>query len=71
MRTPLIIASLLLSAPALVACGTESTDGTLDLPAEALLRLVYGRLDADHTPTLGLSARDVTLDDLRAIFPGF
>jgi uncharacterized protein (TIGR03083 family) len=51
--------------------GTESTDGTLDLPAEALLRLVYGRLDADHTPTLGLSARDVTLDDLRAIFPGF
>ena len=30
MRTPLIIASLLLSAPALVACGTESTDGDGD-----------------------------------------
>ncbi len=30
MRTPLVIASLLLSAPALVACGTESTDGDGD-----------------------------------------
>jgi iron uptake system component EfeO len=30
MRTPLIIASLLFSAPVLVACGTESTDGGND-----------------------------------------
>jgi uncharacterized protein (TIGR03083 family) len=41
----------------------------LKLPAEALLRLVYGRLDADHTPPL--EAAGVSLDDLRQVFPGF
>ena len=50
------------------AAGTAS--GSVRLPAEALLRLVYGRLDADHTPT-GISADGVDLDDLRAAFPGF
>lgn len=42
---------------------------TLVLPAEALLRLVYGRLDTAHTPQV--EATDVDLDELRAIFPGF
>lgn len=41
----------------------------LELPAEAFIRLVYGRLDAEHTPS------DVTgaehLDELRTVFPGF
>jgi uncharacterized protein (TIGR03083 family) len=41
----------------------------LVLPAEALIRLVYGRLDPEHTPPL--EATDVDLDELRAIFPGF
>jgi uncharacterized protein (TIGR03083 family) len=41
----------------------------LVLPAEALIRLVYGRLDPEHTPEVGTS--DVDLDELRAIFPGF
>jgi hypothetical protein len=40
------------------------------MPAEALLRLAYGRLDADHTPSSVLADPDV-LDKLRAIFPGF
>jgi uncharacterized protein (TIGR03083 family) len=48
-------------------------DGTaepgLELPAEALLRLVYGRLDPGHTPPV--EASGVDLDELRAIFPGF
>jgi uncharacterized protein (TIGR03083 family) len=48
-------------------------DGTakpgLELPAEALLRLVYGRLDPAHTPPVEASGAD--LDELRAIFPGF
>jgi uncharacterized protein (TIGR03083 family) len=48
--------------------GGDST-GTLALPAEAFLRLIYGRLDADHTPPL--TATDVNLDTLRAAFPGF
>ena len=49
----------------------ELRAGSLDLPAEALVRLVYGRLDAAHTPALTLVADDVTVDDLRRVFPGF
>ncbi len=41
----------------------------LRLPAEALIRLVYGRLDPAHTPPAGTSGVD--LDELRQIFPGF
>ena len=40
----------------------------LVLPAEALCRLVYGRLDPDHTPA-GVDDGPV-LDRLRAVFPG-
>jgi len=40
----------------------------LRLPAEALLRLAYRRLDPAHTPPL--QADGVDLDELRAIFPG-
>jgi uncharacterized protein (TIGR03083 family) len=41
----------------------------LVLPAEALIRLVYGRLDPDHTPRgiVGVG----NLDELRQAFPGF
>jgi uncharacterized protein (TIGR03083 family) len=41
----------------------------LRLPAEAFIRLVYGRLDPAHTPPV--EADGVELDDLRKIFPGF
>ncbi len=40
----------------------------LELPAEALIRLVYGRLDPEHTPDHRGSA---DLDGLRRAFPGF
>lgn len=40
----------------------------LALPAEALLRLVYGRLDPDHTPP---EVSDPRLTTLRQAFPGF
>jgi hypothetical protein len=40
------------------------------LPAEAFVRLLYGRLDRDHTPA-GITTDGLTLDQLRAIFPGF
>jgi hypothetical protein len=46
-----------------------ATDGELLLPTESFLRLVYGRLDPDHTPPLELTG-PVTLDELRAVFPG-
>ena len=45
----------------------ESHPPDLELPAEALIRLVYGRLDPAHTPPVtGL----VDLDELRRAFPG-
>jgi hypothetical protein len=41
----------------------------LMMPAEAFVRLVYGRLDADHTPP-SVEADPATLDELRRVFPG-
>jgi uncharacterized protein (TIGR03083 family) len=41
----------------------------LRLPAEAFVRLVYGRLGPHHTPPV--EADGVDLDELRQIFPGF
>ena len=49
------------------ATGTDLP--TLRLPAEAFVRLAYGRLDADHTPD-GVQADGLDLDDLRKVFPG-
>jgi uncharacterized protein (TIGR03083 family) len=41
----------------------------LELPSEAFIRLVYGRLDPAHTPAVNGSP--TLLDELRAAFPGF
>jgi uncharacterized protein (TIGR03083 family) len=41
----------------------------LRLPAEAFIRLVYGRLGPHHTPQVG--ADGVDLEELRQLFPGF
>jgi uncharacterized protein (TIGR03083 family) len=41
----------------------------LALPAEAFVRLVYGRLDPAHTPPVEVTRVD--LDELRQVFPGF
>lgn len=51
---------------------TPTTGGgtpDLELPAEAFIRLVYGRLDPAHTPA-GLE-QDPVVADLRQRFPGF
>lgn len=45
-------------------------DGEVSLPAEAYLRLMYGRLDVAHTPDVVESGAR-TLSDLRAVFRGF
>ena len=49
----------------------DGDGGELRLPAEALVRLVYGRLDPEHTPEVQLSGTEISLDDLRLVFPGF
>ena len=45
-----------------------AADASIELPAEAFVRLVYGRLDPDHAPA---GAEGPVLDDLRTVFPGF
>jgi uncharacterized protein (TIGR03083 family) len=48
----------------------DQADGEVSMPAEALLRLAYGRLDPDHTPA-SVQADPADTDRLRAVFPGF
>jgi uncharacterized protein (TIGR03083 family) len=51
-----------------VGAGEPGAEAELVLPAEAFCRLVYGRLDPDHTP--GFTGDAALLDTLRAVFPG-
>jgi uncharacterized protein (TIGR03083 family) len=55
---------------------SEGDDATaagtrLSIPAEALLRLTGGRLDPRHTPAGVTISGDLSLDTLRAAFPGY
>jgi len=50
-----------------IAPSTDRDAPDLELPAEALIRLLYGRLDPDHTPEV--SDPDAVAR-LRAVFPG-
>jgi uncharacterized protein (TIGR03083 family) len=59
--------------PGDAAVGDDGKDGDVPhvrMPAEALLRLTYGRLDAGHTPSSVTGDADA-LDKLRTMFPGF
>lgn len=47
------------------------SSASLDLTAEALLRLVYGRVDESAQASGEVRASNVSLADLRAVFPGF
>jgi len=40
----------------------------LEIPAEAFVRLIYGRLDTEHTPA---SVTGDVVNSLRTVFPGF
>jgi hypothetical protein len=53
-----------------VSIAPAGRDGAadLELPAEALVRLVYGRLDPGHTPPFAGSPE--LLEELRRVFPG-
>jgi uncharacterized protein (TIGR03083 family) len=44
-------------------------DPVLRMPAESFIRLVYGRLDHDHTPP-SVEGEFESLDQLRQVFPG-
>jgi uncharacterized protein (TIGR03083 family) len=48
--------------------GDLSAPGDVELPAEAFIRLVYGRLDPAHTPEISRGAE--LLAELRKVFPG-
>jgi len=51
------------------AAGDEAMPHVV-MPAEALLRLSYGRMDPEHTPA-SVTGDPEVLDKLRAMFPGF
>ncbi len=56
-----------------VSLNELATEGTADLrmPTEALVRLVYGRLDPEHTTFEKADESHAVLGRLRTIFPGF
>jgi len=62
--------ALVTDGVALEPWSARDVAGSLELSSEELLRLVYGRLDPDHARTVRLEASGITVDDLRAIFPG-
>ena len=53
-----------------LATDRVAADGHLRLPAEALVRLSAGR-PPDHTPAGVEIDGSASLDDLRAVFPGY
>jgi uncharacterized protein (TIGR03083 family) len=61
--------TLAVAAPVTLEPGADPTaPAELTLPAEAFVRLVYGRLDPAYTPPL--TATGIDLDELRRVFPG-
>jgi uncharacterized protein (TIGR03083 family) len=68
--TPQRSFALVTDGVALEPWSERDVAGSLQLSSEELLRLVYGRLDPGHARTVRLEASGITVDDLRAIFPG-
>ncbi|RYC13275.1 maleylpyruvate isomerase family mycothiol-dependent enzyme [Nocardioides zhouii] len=56
-----------------VAIEADTSDPTATYagPLEAVVRLVGGRLGENHTPTDATVTGNVTLDELRQVFPGY
>jgi len=66
----LSVADAVKLSPSDSAAGATPATATVHMPSESLVRLVYGRLDAEHTPK-SVKADGVDLDALRSVFPGF
>lgn len=68
---PRRVLGLVLAQTVSLSDAPAENSGVLTGPAEALLRLLAGRLDAAHTPqALTITGDEVTLDQLRRVFPG-
>jgi uncharacterized protein (TIGR03083 family) len=69
---PALEFQLHLAEPVAISPGMpEEPDGTLTLPAEAWVRLIYGRLKPPHIPASVTTSGAADLDLLRQVFPGF
>jgi uncharacterized protein (TIGR03083 family) len=69
---PTSVFTLNLTTPVSIELSTaQSPDGTLDLPAEAWMRLASGRLSPAHTPDDVTTTGAADLDLLRRVFPGY
>lgn len=62
---------LVLADQVRLSTDAEPATATFTGSLEAALRLVYGRLRPEHTPAGVEVTGNVTLDQLRAVFPGF
>lgn len=62
---------IVLDEKASLTTQARSTTATFTGPLESALRLVYGRLSPRHTPSGIEVTGNITLDELRAAFPGF
>ena len=51
--------------------GSDGATATFDGPLEAGIRLMAGRLKPEHTPAGVDVTGNVTLDELRKVFPGY
>jgi uncharacterized protein (TIGR03083 family) len=69
-RNPERSFALVTDGVALEPWSERDVDGELELSAEEMIRLVYGRLDPDHVSSVRLDSAALSLDDLRAVFPG-
>ncbi|SDT76871.1 maleylpyruvate isomerase family mycothiol-dependent enzyme [Actinoplanes derwentensis] len=62
---------IVLDDKALLTTEALPSTATFDGPLEAAARLLYGRLAPQHTPAgVGVTG-NISLDELRAVFPGF
>ncbi|MFC4997626.1 maleylpyruvate isomerase family mycothiol-dependent enzyme [Dactylosporangium cerinum] len=60
-----------LKDPVTLGDAPAAPDGELSLTLEAFLRLAAGRLSAKYTPADVKITGPISLDDLRAVFPGY
>ena len=63
--------TLVVDDPVRLEHGTADTTAKYSGPLEAFVRLLAGRLDPEHTPDATEVTGNVSLADLRRVFPGY
>jgi uncharacterized protein (TIGR03083 family) len=66
-----VVAGMVIDGGVSVAGDLEQPTATFRGPLEAAMRLVSGRLEPDHTPAEVDVTGNVSLDQLRRVFPGY